>query len=84
MKHVINYKTGESCIAYKFTDLSDAVQVDVVHNYMRGWECTHEDELMSYEDAWECCLDCNEEIMYTKVGEISEYPYMTKGKSDGK
>ena len=67
---------------YRFTDLSDAVQIFVVENYMRGWEDTHEDDLMSYEDAWECCLDCNEEIEYTKDGTISEYPYTTKGVHD--
>ena len=65
---------------YRFTDLSDAAQIAVVHDYIDGWNETHDDEQMSFDDAWECCLDCNEEIEYTKDGTISEYPYTTKGK----
>ena len=62
----------------KFKELSVKTQRKVTLDYLLGWQETHpigEDPIgdLTFEEAFECCIDTNDEVEYDIYGnEIEE------------
>jgi hypothetical protein len=56
---------------YRFTELSKKAQKVAVQTYLDGWEETHDEDDMSWDDARSSCID-DEDTLYNKDGTDAE------------
>lgn len=59
---------------YKFAELSEKAKKNAVKQYLRGWEETHEKDDMSFDDAYNSCIDTNDDFAYDiKGNELGQF-----------
>jgi len=54
----------------KFTELNEKAKNVAINGYIKGWIETHSDELLSIENATQCCIDTEDDIDYNENGTI--------------
>ena len=53
----------------KFSELTKKAKKIAVATYIEGWYETHDkDDELSWDDAYSCCIDIDEEVLYNKDG----------------
>lgn len=56
---------------YSFLELSNLAQIKAVYDYVKGWAETHDEDDLSFHDAYDILVD-NVEDAYSKDGTLLE------------
>jgi hypothetical protein len=59
---------------YGFTQLSNLAQIKAVYDYLKGWEETHKENDMDFNEVFDILLDSRDDL-YTVNGKLFEEEY---------
>jgi hypothetical protein len=57
---------------YRFSELSHSSQIKAVYDYIIGWEETHDENDIFFNEIYDILLDNNEEYEYKQDGSLIE------------